>query len=153
MSTIEILPSLQAYLGTNVSSYKPAYSGESVGVDLYNASTSDIEVAPFYPILIPTGIKLHLDKNQAGILHERGSITKTHLMLRAGVIDPGYTGEVFVSLFNLNGSEPYIIKAGSKLPVQLVIYDTKTNHLNVSLEPISISSKRMDGKIGSSDLS
>ena len=94
--------------GIESDSYKPAYDGESVGLDLYNAGPEVVipgrnkwTVFDEPAIFIPTGIKLALPKNTVGLIKERGSVTKSGLFVRAGVIDPGYTDEVFINFVNL----------------------------------------------------
>ena len=87
------------------------------------------------------------------LIQERGSITKTPLKVRAGVIDPSYTGEVFVNCVNLS-TKPWEIPQASKLPFQLVIVRASTNFKHVSPEEYSEltqSSTRKHGMIGSSD--
>jgi len=91
----------------NIESYIPAYMGESVGLDLY--TTNDVSVTPSTFITgergatIPTGLHIALPHSYAGLILERGSVTKTPLKVRAGVIDPGYTGEIFVNAINVSG--------------------------------------------------
>lgn len=127
--------------------------GISVGWDLYSASPESIIINRSSSALIPTGIKVNLPDNVAGILSERGSITRTPFILRAGVIDPGYQGEVFVSLWNLSNEEDAIIHPGQKLPVQLCLYEALTSRLSLSREPENIiPSARGSQNIGSSDL-
>ena len=151
----------------SVEGYKPAYGGESAGLDLYNAGP-DLEIKPFkyscsdpalqayketWRALIPTGVKLALPPNTVALLRGRGSITKTTFSLRAGVIDPGYTGEIFVNMINLS-SLPQTIKSGQKLPVQLIVVPFLANYMFVDEETyaqITDTSSRNEGRIGSSD--
>ena len=153
----------------NPNDYKPAYGGESIGLDLYNASGEDlyisqdklytdnerditgrpIEGVQGSKVLIPTGVHMALPKGYVCFVKDRGSISKTRLMRRAGVIDPGYTGEIFVNLYG--HSE---IKAGEKLPVQLVVIKAETDYNVVSTDEfkkLTASSQRQTGKTGSSD--
>ncbi len=121
------------------SDYQPAYGGTSVGLDLYCASKTTIVVPPLfrkpyegedtffdirnYKVLIPTGVKIRLPPNTQGLILERGSITKTPLKVRAGVIDPGYTAEIFINCINLSDVQVNI-KPGEKTPFQLVCTPT-----------------------------
>ena len=153
--------------------YKPAYDGESVGLDLYNTSGKDIVIpgmalptprsfskstlAEFkkrrVKTLIPTGLHLALPRNHVALLRERGSITKTPLVLRAGVIDPGYTGEIFVNMVNTSDVD-WIIPADAKLPVQLIVVPAITDFQSVTqpeYEKLVTESTRGTGQIGSSD--
>jgi dUTPase len=134
--------------------YKPAYGGESVGLDLYYTGKETLFVNEriihgLEKPLIPTGVRMALPRGYVCFVCDRGSISKTGLVRRAGVIDPGYTGEVFVNLFGQGTINP-----GDKLPVQLVVIKAETNYNTVSLEDfekLTADSQRGDGKTGSSD--
>lgn len=138
--------------------YTPAYNGESAGLDLFNAG-DNVTILPQKVLpksqktLIRTGLKMQVPKGYVALVQERGSITKTPLKVRAGVIDSGYTGEVFVNLIN-TGSEEYRLDAYTKLPVQVVVVKCD-NHFSIVDEEeylnITESSQRKSGKIGSSD--
>jgi len=149
---------LHAY-GIKPETYGPAYDGESVGLDLYNCGP---EVTIYgrnkwvafdeKGVLIPTGIKIALPPNTVALLKERGSITKSGLFVRAGVIDPGYTDEVFVNLVNL-GEKDTTVPTGARLPIQMIVMSCYTRFSVVSsLEYLeeTKNAKRMTGKIDSS---
>ena len=148
--------------GISPENYVPAYDGESIGLDLYNAGPEVMlhgrnkwvafEEAP---VFVPTGIKISLPTNTVGLIKERGSITTTGLISRAGVIDPGYTDEVFVNLVNV-GERDTTIPPGAKLPVQLVVLSCHTNFNVISnLEYLDETkdSKRKSGSLGSTNIS
>lgn len=96
---------------------------------------------------------MRVPKGYVALVKERGSIIKTPLKVRAGVIDSGYTGEVFVNLIN-TCSEAYTIDSNIKLPVQIVVVKCD-NHFNTISEKeylnLASFSKRKEGKVGSSD--
>ena len=113
--------------GISPEEYGPAYGGESVGLDLYNAGDDAMIlgrnkwVAFEEPkTLISTGVKIALPERTVGLIKARGSIVEYGMFVRAGVIDPGYTGEIFVNLVNL-GEKDIKIQTGAKLPVQLIV--------------------------------
>ena len=142
----------------NVKDYIPAYNGESAGLDLFNAGNR-VTILPqaVLPknnkLLIGTGLKIKVPKGYVALVQERGSITKTPLKVRAGVIDSGYTGEVFVNLIN-TGSEEYTIDSNIKLPVQVVVVKCDNEFEVVNEEEylnLSRDSSRKEGKVGSSD--
>ena len=142
----------------NVKDYTPAYNGESAGLDLFNAG-DQVTILPQTVVpknsklLIGTGLKLSVPKGYVALVQERGSITKTPLKVRAGVIDSGYTGEVFVNLIN-TGSEEYTLDSNIKLPVQIVVVKCDNNFKVVDEKEylnLSRNSLRKDGKVGSSD--
>lgn len=112
----------------------PAYAGESVGLDLYNAGP-DIYYNRETPLktLIPTGLRVRIPPGYVGLIMGRSSITKRSLTQRAGVIDPGYTGEVKVNAVLVN-SELDIIRAGEKLPFQLIVVAAQTDFTEVDDE-------------------
>tara|TARA_Y100000114_G_C11722352_1_gene309147 strand:- start:363 stop:851 length:489 start_codon:yes stop_codon:yes gene_type:complete len=142
----------------DIKDYIPAYNGESAGLDLFNAG-SKVTILPqtVLPknkkLLIGTGLKLQVPKGYVALVQERGSITKTPLKVRAGVIDSGYTGEVFVNLINTS-SEEYTLDSNIKLPVQIVVVKCDNEFEIVSEEEylnLSRDSSRKEGKIGSTD--
>jgi len=154
------LTNLLSEKNIDVKDYIPAYNGESAGLDLYNTS-EDISVYPStlksrdlnHKILIPTGLRVIIPKGYVGLIQERGSVTKTNLKVRAGVIDCGYTGEIFVNCVNIGYSNT-IIKSNEKLPFQLVVVKCD-NTFNVITEneylELTEDSSRKDGSVGSSD--
>ena len=142
----------------DVKDYIPAYNGESAGLDLFNAG-DNVTILPQSVLpknnktLIGTGLKMQVPKGYVALIQERGSITKTPLKVRAGVIDSGYTGEVFVNLVNV-GSEEFILDSNIKLPVQVVVVKCDNQFSIVDEEEylsITDASQRNHGKIGSSD--
>jgi len=140
----------------NIDNYTPAYDGESAGLDLYNCG-EDIIIKSVDNLeqktLIKTGVHLIVPRGYVALIRERGSIVKSSLKVRAGVIDSGYTGEVFVNLVNLSKKEK-IIRKGEKLPVQIVVVKCD-NHFNTITKEEYLNltdySRRKDGKVGSSD--
>lgn len=163
-----ITKSLERALEKNnisIKEYIPAYNGESSGIDLYNAGAT-VSIRPLansYIILgnnnetaslqIPTGVKISVPKGYVALIKERGSISKTSLKVRAGVIDPGYTGEVFINCVNV-GRQVYTIYKGNKLPFQIVVVkcDNEFNIVsNEEFNELAKKSARKSGKIGSSD--
>jgi len=164
--------------GLNPDEYGPAYGGESAGLDLYYAGENEIlidntkeyemTVGKKDKVLIPTGVHVALPKTMVAVIMERGSIIKTDLIRRAGIIDAGYTGEIFVNLVDIGtplqmgreGTKTYIdssktkVIPGTKLPVQLVVIPVNNNYKQVSdeeYENITSNAARKEGSVGSSD--
>ncbi len=142
----------------NVKDYVPAYNGESAGLDLFNAG-DDITIMPHNNIydnrktLIKTGLHLIVPKGWVALIQERGSVVKTPLKVRAGVIDSGYTGEVFVNLVNVGNSE-FKLKKGCKLPVQIITVKCDNEYSVINEKEyldLTQNTERKDGQIGSSD--
>lgn len=138
--------------------YTPAYAGESVGLDLYNAGPDKT----IYPsrdfsresaVLVPTGLHIVVPVGYAGLIRERGSICNTPLKLRAGVIDPGYTDEIFVSILNTS-QVPHVVKGRTKLPFQLLVVPVDPIFRSIGkddFEKLTVFYRRKTGKLGSSD--
>ena len=89
----------------------PSKRIEDAALDLYPCFTEDwIGIEPHSSKLIPTGIASAFDSNWALVFRERGSTGVKNLKVNAGVIDSGFRGEIFVSLFNGNDAPIYITK-------------------------------------------
>lgn len=140
--------------------YGPAYGGESVGLDLYNCG-EDISIPSLKKwhvfdepvVLVPTGVKISIPEGYVAFIKERSSIVKTPMTVRAGVIDPGYTGEIFVNFSNI-GNRDVNIPFGAKIPAQLVVLRCETQYNVVSnLEFLKTTehSKRKEGSVGSTE--
>ncbi len=137
-------------------SYIPAYGGESAGLDLYNCG-DEVIIEPSNSqtqrVLIPTGVRINVPRGYVALIQERGSVTKTPLKVRAGVIDSGYTGEIFVNCIN-TGKHNYTIDSKSKLPFQVVVVKCDNDFKVVTEEEyldLTSSAQRQDGQVGSSD--
>ena len=71
-------------------------------------------------ILVPTGVSIILPSGVYGRIAPRSGLTVKHgVHIGAGVIDPDYTGEVKVAMFNL-GLEPINFKKGDRI-AQLIL--------------------------------
>lgn len=84
------------------------------------------------PVLVPTGVKLHIPSNMYGSLDNRSSVPLNSLLMVAngrGIIDADYInsdneGHIHVMFINLSPF-PIQIKRGDKI-AQLIIEDYKT---------------------------
>lgn len=173
--SVQILPLQNLIdLGLTPEQMIPAYGGESAGLDLYNAGP-DITVPPaidygeseahddqeygtqhskvFFKTLMPTGIKVAIPQGYVGVIVERSSITKSVFKVRAGIVDSGYTGHVFVNFINCSGATA-TLKAGEKSPFQLLVLRCDNGFCLTDEAGYAAStktSKRQAGAIGSSD--
>ena len=94
-----------------------AHSGD-LGYDLY--AMEDVTIASGQKMKVSTGISFQFPPKWAGFVKDRSSMaTKTTLETIGGVIDNGYTGELFVMFANY-GNEVEHIKQGSKI-AQLIL--------------------------------
>ena len=93
---------------------------EDAGMDLY--SSEDVKLSPMERRNIGTGICLEIPSGYEGQLRPRSGLARKHgltLLNSPATIDPGYRGELRVTLINL-GQEPYQVQAGDRI-AQLVI--------------------------------
>jgi dUTP pyrophosphatase len=94
-------------------------SAGAVGYDLY-ASESHV-ILPGRRAVIATGVALEFPPGVYGRVAPRsGLAVKSGIQVGAGVIDPDYTGEVKVVLFNQGGGAPFVVKPGYRI-AQLVL--------------------------------
>jgi dUTP pyrophosphatase len=98
-------------------------SAHAVGYDLY--STDEVVVPPTHRVLIGTGIATVLPVGVYGRVAPRsGLAVKCGIQVGAGVIDPDYTGEVKVVLFN-HGDKDFEVKKGDRV-AQLILERCET---------------------------
>lgn len=93
------------------------------GYDLTATATQIL--SPGQRALIPTGLHIGLPAGTVGYVCPRSGLAAKHRITvtnAPGVIDPGYTGEIFVNLINL-GHLPYTIQRGDRI-AQLIIHKT-----------------------------
>lgn len=93
-----------------------AYSTDA-GLDLY--SPVDVLLMPQASAVIDTGVHVELPPGSAGFLKSKSGLNVKHGILGEGVIDAGYTGSIWVKLYN-HSEEGYYIQRGDKI-TQLVI--------------------------------
>ena len=95
----------------------------SVGYDLY--SLNDLIIQPNSRDIVSTGVCATIPLGCYGRIAPRSGLTvKYGIHVGAGVIDPDYTGELKVCLFNL-GSVPFEIKQGERI-AQLILEKCST---------------------------
>ncbi|WP_186786221.1 dUTP diphosphatase [Paenibacillus agilis] len=144
----------------------PSKAEENAGYDIYaNFEQEFLTFAPHETKLVPTGIASSVTKDYALIGKERGLTGSKGMALRAGVVDSGYRGEIFIGLTNENDktlviaknpdlfdAEKNIIYPYTKAIAQLLlvpVIDAKVKE--IALEALrAIPSVRGQGKIGSS---
>lgn len=95
----------------------------SVGYDLY--SMEEIVLPPLERAFISTGVCASLPHGVYGRIAPRSGLTLKHgIQTGAGIIDPDFTGELKVILFN-HGSEPFVIKKGNRI-AQMILERCET---------------------------
>lgn len=103
----------------------------AIGVDLH--SIDHYIVLPGQRVVVSTGLAVRLPENVYGRIAPRSGLAVKHgLDIGAGVIDPDYTGEIRVVLFNHDDRVPFIIRPGYRI-AQLILEQALTDvSVNVS---------------------
>ena len=83
-----------------------------LAADLHSVARATL--APGETAAISTGLALGFPAGFGGILHDRSSLALRGLHTLAGVIDPGYRGELKVVLTNLS-AETHVLEAGARI--------------------------------------
>jgi dUTP pyrophosphatase len=95
----------------------------AVGYDLYSVDT--VTIPPTHRALVGTGIAIVLPAGVYGRIAPRSGLTVKHgIQVGAGVVDPDYTGEVKVVLFN-HGDKEFEVNKGERV-AQLILERCET---------------------------
>jgi dUTP pyrophosphatase len=95
-----------------------AHVGEygDLAADLYASVDARLEAAgeAGSTAAVPTGIAMEFPSTHGALVEDRSGLAVRGVTTLAGVIDPGYRGEIRVVMTNLNGA-PVEIKAGERI--------------------------------------
>jgi len=91
-----------------------AHSGEfgDLAADLYAAEAVTLE--PGSTVAVRTGIAMELPSTHGALVEDRSGLAVKGITTLAGVIDPGYRGELKIVLTNL-AKEPYLVEVGQRI--------------------------------------
>lgn len=95
-------------------------AGEDAGMDLH--AVEAVEIPPGGWASVGTGIAVEIPPGYEGQVRPRSGMAREHgvtLLNSPGTIDPGYRGELRVTLIN-HGSAPYAVRPGDRV-AQLVV--------------------------------
>lgn len=91
----------------------------AIGLDLY--SVEPYIVLPGQRVVVSTGLRVQLPEGVYGRIAPRSGLAVKHgLDVGAGVVDPDYTGELRVVLFNHDSHNPFIVRPGYRI-AQLIL--------------------------------
>lgn len=129
--------------------FLPEYQTDgAAGMDLCAAIDVAVEIRPLERKLIPTGIKIELEKGFEAQVRPRSGLSIKHgitLINCVGTIDEDYRGEVCVPVVNLS-NETYFIQPQERI-AQMVIARVEKAEIRVVTELSS--TKRAAGGFGS----
>lgn len=113
--------------------YLPEYKTEgAAGMDLCAAIEKAVTLKPLERALIPTGIKIELEKGFEAQIRPRSGISIKHgitLVNCVGTIDEDYRGEVCVPVINLSNEE-YTIQPNERI-AQMIIAKVEKAQIQV----------------------
>jgi dUTP pyrophosphatase len=92
--------------------YSHAGPWGDLAADLYALDATTLESGA--TAAIPTGIALEFPSHYGALVEDRSGLALKGITTLAGVIDPGYRGEIKVVLTNLNQTS-YAIAAGDRI--------------------------------------
>ena len=100
----------------------PAYAHPGdAGADL--VTTIDVTLAPLGRATVPTGVSIALPDGYAAFVHPRSGLAARHgltIVNAPGTVDAGYRGEIAVTLYNSDPTEPIVLSRGDRI-AQLVV--------------------------------
>jgi dUTP pyrophosphatase len=123
----EFNTSILQYVGT-----KPTRAHhDDAGLDLY--VTGEYEIAPGQMVDLDLGVSIKSPPGTWTLLTGRSSTMRNRgLLVAQGVIDPGYTGPLYATAYNLL-SEPVVVRDGERI-AQLIVLPNLTQHV----EPVEV---------------
>jgi len=102
--------------------------------------------------LVPTGLKVIVPENyMLEIKNKSGIAHKQRLIVGACVVDPGYTGEIYVNLHNIGGVTQ-VIEPGQKIAQAVLVPIVTCGVEEVFSDPSEDRTDRGDGGFGSTGL-
>ena len=110
--------------------------------------TLAVYIEPQESVLIPMGVKLSFNKDYAMVFFNRSGIaSKKHLFRGAGVVDPEYTGQLFLNLTNVSNKTQYLFP-GEKI-IQGLLFPVP--EVDIEEGKVDIHTDRGECGFGSSD--
>jgi dUTP pyrophosphatase len=121
-------------------------NSSDAGADLY--SIENIEILSLTRKLVRTGISMAIPDHMYGRIAPRSGLAfKNGIDVLAGVIDPGYRGEIGVLLYNTDQNNTFTISCGDR--IAQIIFET-FHSLDFQEVDYLENTPRSDGGFGSS---
>jgi dUTP pyrophosphatase len=109
---------------------KYAHTGPwgDLAADLYSAEAAVI--SPGSTTLVPTGIAMAFPPDYGALVEDRSGLAVKGITTLAGVIDPGYRGEIKVVLTNVS-SAPITLAAGDRIAQLRIVQRLQADFVEV----------------------
>ena len=133
--------SIKIYLTSTAKTPLKSYA-DSAGFDLYADET--VLVLPKEQSWVNIGVCMQIPLGYCGIIYSRSGLASKGITVCNGVVDPGFSGEVKVLLFNLSCKE-YVVEKGTRF-AQIIFHKTA----KVFFDNFNFDSKRNNKGFGSS---
>ena len=88
-----------------------------------NGKSTKIELEPGKAYIMKTVERVNTPNNLLGLIFPRSTLYRSGILLRAGVDDPGYRGELSFGLFNF-GKERFEIEMGTRM-AHIIFFEVK----------------------------
>ena len=123
----------------------PNYANEDdAGLDLYSAENFILK--PGQRRAVETGVKMEIPEGYVGLVWDKSGLALNNgIKTMAGVVDPGYRGEIKIVLINLSNQD-FEIKKGQKIAQMLI---QKVEHPKIEIVEFLSESGRGEGGFGS----
>ncbi|NVO26635.1 dUTP diphosphatase [Donghicola sp. C2-DW-16] len=133
----------------------PTYQSEmAAAIDLHACIDAPMQIEPqAKAVLIPSGLALYMNNpHVAAVILPRSGLGHKHGLVLGngtGLIDPDYTAQIFVSVWNRNpaGNDPIVIQPGERI-AQMMFLPVIRPNLSV-VEEFSGETARGGGGFGS----
>ncbi|ADV84557.1 dUTP diphosphatase [Terriglobus saanensis] len=99
-----------------------------LAADLYSAEAAVI--SPGSTTLVPTGIAMAFPADYGALVEDRSGLAVKGITTLAGVIDPGYRGEIKVVLTNVS-SAPITLAAGDRIAQLRIVQRLQADFVEV----------------------
>ncbi len=99
-----------------------------LAADLY--SVHDVTVEPHRPTLVSTGLALAFPARYGALIEDRSGLAVKGITTLAGVIDPGYCGEIKVVLLNVTDT-PVELAAGARVAQMRIVQKIEAEFVEV----------------------
>lgn len=90
------------------------------GLDLYCAEATEIKAGGFADV--PCGVAFEFPDDVWGMIVGRSStVRKKKLQVQTGIIDPGWRGQLYAGVWNIDQDQPYTVGLGERIAQMLLM--------------------------------